>query len=38
MINQRSQTPNFDKNLNEILANLKPHQKTCRQCYQQEVV
>lgn len=27
-----SKTPNFDKTLNEILENLKPHQKTCRQC------
>lgn len=28
----QSKTPNFDKALNEILENLKPHQKTCQQC------
>ena len=27
-----SQTPSFDKAINEILAGLKPHQKTCPQC------
>jgi hypothetical protein len=32
MINQQSKTPNFDENLNEILDNLKPHQRTCQQC------
>ncbi|MBI4652778.1 hypothetical protein HY750_00805 [Candidatus Kuenenbacteria bacterium] len=32
MINQYSKTPNFNKALNEILDNLKPHQKICQQC------
>jgi len=32
MINQQSKTPNFDKILNEILENLRLHQRTCRQC------
>jgi hypothetical protein len=27
-----SKTPNFDKALNEILDNLKPHQRKCQQC------
>jgi len=27
-----SKTPQFDKSLEEILTNLKPHQKTCKQC------
>lgn len=27
-----SKTPQFDKTLGEILANLKPQQKTCKQC------
>jgi len=27
-----SQTPNFDRAINEILAEIKPHQKTCPQC------
>lgn len=27
-----SKTPNFDKSLNEILENLRPHQRTCQQC------
>ena len=27
-----SKTPNFNKALNEILGNLKPHQRTCQQC------
>lgn len=27
-----SKTPQFDKSLEEILANLKPHQRTCKQC------
>jgi len=29
-----SQTPNFDKAINEILSTLKPHQRTCPQCGQ----
>jgi hypothetical protein len=27
-----SKTPQFDKSLEEILANLKPHQRICQQC------
>jgi hypothetical protein len=27
-----SKTPQFDKSLEEILANLKPHQRVCQQC------
>ncbi|MBU2578775.1 hypothetical protein KKA09_01510 [Patescibacteria group bacterium] len=31
-MNNQIKTPNFDKVLNEILKDLKPHQKTCQQC------
>ncbi|MFH1838626.1 MAG: hypothetical protein ABH808_04025 [Candidatus Kuenenbacteria bacterium] len=31
-MDNQTKTPNFNKKLNEILENLKPHQKTCEQC------
>jgi len=31
-MDNQTKTPNFNKVLDEILSQLKPHQKTCQQC------